>query len=789
MTVTNATEVREFIDIIVARARAATNHLTDRGLLQMSRLYPDDKNLVPSRYSLDDPDVVERMTADAIRDSEAGHNVYVEARTVRRGLNGRQRGGIEDTVAVFALVVDADADKSAGWTPTIPVGLAVETSPGNHHYWVFFKQALDPATGRRVGDRLRAGTGADSDTGNICQPYRVAGTANYVGAKKRERGRVDGPTRKEAFDPAVVATPEMIEAAFPEPEQATNGADEGAPGGGDEAAIPADTMAIIRGDGPPVADRSHALWNVIIVLKRMGFTVDGVIAILERHPRGVAAKYVGRLRHETARAYAKIRFDTAEAAGAPATPATGVSIDDFHAYLPQHKYLYVPTQDLWVKEAIDAKLPRVATAAGTRMKPSLWLDHNKGIVQMTWAPGEPQLIVDRLLDEGGWIDHPGVTVFNLYRPPPPIETGDPTDVEPWRRHVRQLYPDDADHIVMWFAHCVQRPGDKINHALGLGGGPGIGKDTIVEPLMHAVGAWNFSEVTPAQFMGRFNEHLMAIVMRISEVRDLGDYSRNQFFEHCKPVFATPPATLLCDGKNKPERRIINAVNVLFTTNYKEDGMYLPADDRRHYFCWSEMTKEHFTDGYWDWLWKWYEGGGFANVAAYLATLDISAFNPKAPPRRTAAFEDVVAASRPSEANELQDIIDLMGRPAVVSVVDIGHRFPSDPVVQWLKDRKNSRSVPSRFKTCGYVPVRNPDVGDGVWRIRNVRQALYAQAALTPEQRIAAARDYKRRMDDDDAPNEELAREMDRDGEELYRQRRAAEANARRSYNPGDDDKS
>src|SRR5262249_45821445 len=158
-------------------------------------------------------------------------------------------------------------------------------------------------------------------------------------------------------------------------------------------------------------------------------------------------------------------------------------------------------------------------------------------------------------------------------------------------------------------------------------------------------------------------------------------------------------------------------------------------------------------GYWDWLWGWYEGGGFANVAAYLATLDISAFNAKAPPRRTAAFEDVVAASRPSEANELADIIDLMGRPAVVTGVDIGHRYPSDPVVQWLKDRKNSRSVPNRS-----------DVGDGVWRIRNIRQALYAKAALTPEQRVAAARDYKRRMETDDSiPGyEDLAREAERD---------------------------
>ena len=34
----------------------------------------------------------------------------------------------------------------------------------------------------------------------------------------------------------------------------------------------------------------------------------------------------------------------------------------------------------------------------------------------------------------------------------------------------------------WFAHRVQRPGEKINHALVLGGDQGIGKDAIDRAL-------------------------------------------------------------------------------------------------------------------------------------------------------------------------------------------------------------------------------------------------------------------------------------------------------------------
>ena len=59
----------------------------------------------------------------------------------------------------------------------------------------------------------------------------------------------------------------------------------------------------------------------------------------------------------------------------------------------------------------------------------------------------------------------------------------------------------------WLAHRVQRPEEKINHALVLGGSQGIGKDTALEPVKHAIGPWNFFEVSPQQMLGRFNGFL------------------------------------------------------------------------------------------------------------------------------------------------------------------------------------------------------------------------------------------------------------------------------------------
>ena len=95
--------------------------------------------------------------------------------------------------------------------------------------------------------------------------------------------------------------------------------------------------------------------------------------------------------------------------------------------------------------------------------------------------------------------------------------------------MRKIYPDDAeaDFRVLRASHR-QKPGMKINHALLLGGDPGIGKDTMLEPLKQAVGPWNFKEVSPQDMMSHYNDYMRGVVLRISEARDLGEVNRYSF---------------------------------------------------------------------------------------------------------------------------------------------------------------------------------------------------------------------------------------------------------------------
>ena len=124
----------------------------------------------------------------------------------------------------------------------------------------------------------------------------------------------------------------------------------------------------------------------------------------------------------------------------------------------------------------------------------------------------------------------------------------------------------------------------------LGGNQGIGKDTLLEPVKQAVGPWNFFEVSPQQLLGRFNGFLKSVILRVNEARDLGDVNRFQFYDHMKAYTAAPPDVLRVDEKNLREHSVLNCVGVIITTNHKADGIYLPADDRRHYVAWSELSE-------------------------------------------------------------------------------------------------------------------------------------------------------------------------------------------------------
>jgi hypothetical protein len=119
-------------------------------------------------------------------------------------------------------------------------------------------------------------------------------------------------------------------------------------------------------------------------------------------------------------------FDPEDGNGRDPDNGFGVSLEDFHAYMPMHSYIFAPSGEMWPAGSINQRIAPVPLS-NDKGEPTLdkdcnqrasdWLDRNRPVEQMTWAPGLSMLIRDRLISDGGWIERKDVTCFNLYRPP------------------------------------------------------------------------------------------------------------------------------------------------------------------------------------------------------------------------------------------------------------------------------------------------------------------------------------------------------------------------------------
>ena len=279
-----------------------------------------------------------------------------------------------------------------------------------------------------------------------------------------------------------------------------------------------------------------------------------------------------------------------------------VPLREFYALPEAHRFVCLATGRMHPAQGVDGRFPPVQVGINKKgepvyMKATQWLYRHQVADGLTWWPGELQIMPDRIAVEGQIIPRKGAKLVNLYRPPLLMSGGDATKAGRWLDHGRKLYGTEFDHMLAYFAHSVQHPGDKINHALVLGGEQGIGKDTLLYPVLRAVGLWNCHDIKPDQLFGQFTPFYKAVVLVVSEVNDLGDKLRHQFYERTKTLNAAPPTTQTVNEKFLPPYHIPNCCNVVMTTNHKAGGIYLPPGDRRHFVASSSCTMADFGAGY------------------------------------------------------------------------------------------------------------------------------------------------------------------------------------------------
>ena len=265
--------------------------------------------------------------------------------------------------------------------------------------------------------------------------------------------------------------------------------------------------------------------------------------------------------------------------------------------------------------------------------------------------------------------------------------------------------------------------------------------------------------------------LQKVISRISEVHDLGA-ERFRFYDMTKDWAASPPETIRVADKNVRPYQIQNIVLPIYSTNHKTDGMYWPAEDRRHYFAWSDRTRADFETDYWRDYWEFYgydiprddktkdefwrgywhhlKLGADYNVVAYLSQpYLIEGFNPGATPPHTAAWHEVVSANTNPQDNKLADLLDTMGeygdfgldRPDAVTIEQIAlARGCPREIADFFRDDKKCRAWPHRLEVAGYSVSRNPDAQNGLWRMGGRRVTIYVKREFGPAEAERAARE-------------------------------------------------
>lgn len=406
---------------------------------------------------------------------------------------------------------------------------------------------------------------------------------------------------------------------------------------------------------------------------------------------------------------------TAANAGiAPPAPGSMPGINDYWAYLPNAQFIHRPTGMLHVASSVDGTIGKDLRATLVVARP---------VHRMTWAPGYPERFQTRTIDA---TDERGADswMYNKYIPP---RTHDKVgDATPWLSLVQRLYPDDWQHIVLYFADAVQHADKKCNHALVLGSGVhGIGKDTLLAPVRYAVGERNFWIIKPSDLVGTYNPWVATRILQVSESRDLGEgqatISRYEMYERMKDLCAAPPTMLTCNDKYIAQHQVLNVLRPVLTTNHAVDGIYIPPEDRRHYCAWSDaekMDEETATA-----LWEWYEAGGMDWVANYLTTLDLSAFNRAAPPPQTVWWHQLVEGGRPAEDDRISDALAKQGNPEWVTLAGVAEAGGLE-LAGWMLQPGNRRKLERLMESAGYRRFPNPGDKRGRWYLNSDRVAVY-----------------------------------------------------------------
>lgn len=351
-----------------------------------------------------------------------------------------------------------------------------------------------------------------------------------------------------------------------------------------------------------------------------------------------------------AKALAKLNKTTSEA-------IEHYELDDWYYDMSTNRYWNVKQLRSYDKEQVSNSIPKSLWTVATpppddeaekkrgrppkikQIEPWKELDRieaKRWVHQHIWAPGYPRIIHDLIVTDVDLAPHKGQRIFNTYRPftVPPAPKGSSPDR--WIELVKTLFPEKEvhEHFFDYCAHMIQRPEEKVNHAILICGDQGVGKDTILKPLRASAGADNVQDITPNDLFGSFNYKMKAVMLTLNEISATDEHRATDIYAALKPLITVPPKMISVNQKYRDPQPVLNVLRIFITTNHPE-SFFLPPDDRRVFVMRTEATPgwnpPAFFEEFEEYL---FHKGGNEAVGQWLMKRDIKSFKPKRPPAMT-----------------------------------------------------------------------------------------------------------------------------------------------------------
>ena len=280
---------------------------------------------------------------------------------------------------------------------------------------------------------------------------------------------------------------------------------------------------------------------------------------------------------------------------------------------------------------LDAASKPVVKKAGKE-----WLEWSgrAKVDSLTYAPGEP------IVTENNQ--------FNIWQPSGVERRAG--DVGPFLDLVEFLVPDPEtrEWFLSWLASPLQNLGAKLTTAVVMVSPQGMGKSSVTDTMRAVYGENNAIEIDQRVLDSQFNRPLACRQLIVGE--EITGRKQRENADVLKHLITG--RTILVNEKFKPPVVLPNCANFIFLTNHA-DAFHLEDTDRR--FCVLQGPRTPRPPEYYVRFHDWLKNGGASYVLDHLLQRDLSAFNPHGHAPRTAAKDEMIAASRTGIAAWVHDL--------------------------------------------------------------------------------------------------------------------------------------